>query len=118
MTLREGAALGVLSGKPHVMALLQQRAECQRLPARPIDTDAAVDRFRAIVEETLDGAVNPETIGHLGDLAADFLQDSDIDARDAAARVLFLIGRLEARPFAIEPVGLVRLVAAARFELG
>src|SRR2546429_349703 len=66
----------------------------------------------------LDGAVNPETIGHPGDLAADILEDSDVDAGDAATRILLLVGRFEASPFAAQPVGLVRLVARACLQLG
>ena len=100
------------------MAFLQQRAERQRLAGRPVDADAAVDRLRAVIQEALDGAVCAKAIGHFGDLAADILQDGDIDAGDAAARILFLIGGLETGPFAIEPVGLVRLVAGAGLELG
>ena len=118
MALREGAALGVLSRQPHVMAFLQQRAERQRLAGRPVDADAGVDRLRAVFQEALDGAVNPEAVGHLGDLAADILQHGDIDAGDAAARVFFLVGDLEAGPFAVEPVGLVGLVAGAGLEFG
>src|SRR6267154_2626119 len=70
MTLREGAALAILSRQAHVAAFLQQRAERQRLAGRP------------------------------------------------AAGVLFLIGGLEAGPFAVEPVGLVGLVAGSSLEFG
>ena len=100
------------------MAFLQQRAERQRFAGRPIDADAAVDRLHAIVEEARDGAVDAETIRHLGDPAADVLQHRCIDTGDAATRVFFLVGDLEAGPFAVEPVGLVRLVAGAGLELG
>src|SRR4029079_10263774 len=118
MTLRKRAALGVLPRQADVMAFLQQRAERQRLAGRPVDADAVVDRFGAVFEVALDGAVNAETVRHLGDLAPDILQDSGIDAGDAAAGILFLIGGFEAGPFAVEPVGLVRLVAGAGFEFG
>src|SRR5712671_5187710 len=111
MALREGAALGVLAGKADVAALLQQRAERQRLAGCPVNAGAGIDGLHAIVEETLDGAVNAETVRHLGDLAANVLQDGNIDASNAAARVFFYIADLEAGPFAVEPVGLVRLVA-------
>ncbi len=69
--LREGAALGVLSRQPDVMALLQQRTERQRLAGRPINAVIAIDRLGAVFQKALDGAVNPETIGHFCDLAAD-----------------------------------------------
>src|SRR5215218_7880703 len=118
MALRKRAALGVLSRQPDVAAFLQQRAERQRLAGRPVDADAIVDRFGAVFQKALDGAVNPKTVRYLGDLAPDILEDVDVDAGDAAPRLLFLIGGLEARPFAIEPVGLVGLVARTRLELG
>src|SRR5258708_18796510 len=105
MPLRESAALRVLSRQPHVMAFLEQRADRQRLAGRPIDANAVVDRFDAVVEETRDGAVNPETVGRLGDLAADVLEHGGIDASDAATGGLFLIGDLEAGPFAVQPIG-------------
>ena len=98
MALRERAALAVLARQADVTAFLQQRAERQRLTGRPVDPDAGVDRFRAVVEEPLDGAVNAEIIRHPGDLAADLLEDSDIDAGDAAPRILVLIGMLAAPP--------------------
>src|SRR5580704_10107846 len=111
MALRERAALGILSREPHVMALLQQGAERQRLAGRPVDADPGVDRLRAVVEEALNGAMNAEAVGDLGDLAADILQNGSGDTGHAAARVFFLVGNLEARPLAVEPVGLVGLVA-------
>src|SRR5256886_4736405 len=118
MPLREGAALAVLSRQPDVMALLQQRTERQRFAGRPIDADAAVDRFGAIFQKPLDGTVNPEAIGHFGDLAADILQYCGIDAGNTAACFFFLIRRFEAGPFAVEPVCLVGLVAGTGLELG
>src|SRR6478672_12486289 len=113
MPLREGTALAVLSRQPDVMAFLQQRAERQRLAGGPIDPDAVLDRLGAVLQKALDGAVNPEAIGHLGDLAANLPEHRDIDAGDAAAGVLLLIRRLEACPLAVEPVRLVGLVARA-----
>ena len=38
---------------------------------------------------------NPETVRHLGDLAADILEDVDVHAGDAAAGVFFLVGGLD-----------------------
>src|SRR5204863_1924912 len=110
VALRERAALGVLSGQPHVVTLLQQRAEGQGFAGRPVDPGAALDRFHAIIQETCDGPVNPEAVRHLGDLAADVLEHGNIDAGDAAARLLFLIGVIEARTVAVVLYGLVRLL--------
>src|SRR6516225_12154003 len=118
MALRERAALGVLPREPHVAALLQQRAERQRLAGRPVYAKTAVDRLGPVVEEPLDGAVNPETVRHPGDLAADFFEDRDVDAGNAPTGIFFLVGNLETGPFAVQPVGLVGLVAGAGFEFG
>src|SRR5262249_55351169 len=118
MPLREGAALAVLPGEADVMAFLQERTERQRLTGRPVDTGAAVNGLHAFLEEAGDGAVNAETIGHPGDLAADVLQRRHVDAGDAAAGVFLLARDLEARPFAVEPISLVRLVAGTCLELG
>src|SRR4029077_7116509 len=87
MALRERAALGVLPRQPHVMALLQQRAERQGLAGRPVDAKPAADPLRAVVEEPLDCGVKPKAVRPLGDLAADLLEGRDLDAGDAAARV-------------------------------
>ena len=118
MPLREGAALAVLSRQADVVALLQQRAERQRLAGRPIDPDAVLDRLGAIFQKALRGAVNPKAVRHLGDLAADIPEHRDIDAGNAAAGILLLIRRLEACPLAVEPVRLVGLVPRAGFKLG
>src|SRR3984885_7811363 len=118
MALRERAAFGILSREPHMVALLQQGAERQRLAGRPVDADPGVDRLRAVVEEALNGAMNAEAVGDLGDLAADILQNGSGGPGHAAGGVFFLVGNLEARPLAVEPVGLVGLVAGAGLELG
>src|SRR3982074_3148798 len=118
MPLREGAALGVLSRQPDGRAFLQQRAERQRLAGRPVDAEAGLDRLGAVFQEPLHRTMQPETVGHLGDPAADILEYRDIDAGNAAARIFFLVRRLEAGPLAVQPVGLVGLVARTRLELG
>src|SRR6266852_3443962 len=88
VALREGAALGVLAGEPHRTAVEQDRAEGKRLRGRPIDALAGLDRLGPRVEETLDGAVDVEALGHRGDLLADLLQRLDRDAGLAAPRVV------------------------------
>src|ERR1700731_2062848 len=118
VALREGAALAVLSRQPDVVAFLQQRAERQRLAGRPIDPGAGLDRLAPVFQKPLHGAVNPETVRHFGDLSADIPEHRHLDAGDAATGVLFRIGRLESGPFAVEPVGLVGLVAGAGLEFG
>ena len=75
------------------MALVEQRRERQRLAGGPIEPNASIDRLGSVFQEPLHGAVNPDAIGHLGDLAADILQFGDSDPGDAAARILLLVGR-------------------------
>ena len=119
MALREGAALaspGRLSRT--VMAFQQQRAERQRLGGRPVDALPGLDRLAARIEEALDGAVDVEALRHRGELLAHVLQRLDRDAGVAAARIVDRAGDLHAGPAAVEPVGVVGLVALARLLLG
>src|SRR6516165_3809826 len=118
MALRESAALGVLAGEPHRMAFEQQRAERERLGGCPIDARARFDRLAAVVQETLEGPVQVETLRYRGDLRSDFFERRERSAGMAAARVVGVASRLDIGPAAVEPIGAVRLVALARFELG
>ena len=93
MALREGAALAVLAGEPHRMAIEQQRAERERLAGRPVDALAGLDRLAAIIEEALDRAVDVEILRRRGDLAADLLQRLERDAGIAAARIVVVARR-------------------------
>src|SRR3954469_9299733 len=91
--LREGAALAILSRQADVMTFLQQRAERQRLAGCPVDAGTAVDCLGPVFQEPLNGAMNPEAIGHLRDLAPDVLQYGYINAGNSAARLFFRIRR-------------------------
>ena len=71
MSLREGAALAVLPGEPHRVALQQQRAERKRLAGRPVDALANLDRLVTILQETLDGTMGMEALRNRGDPLAD-----------------------------------------------
>ena len=46
------------------MALLEQRAEGERLGGRPVDALAGLDRLGAVVEEALDRPVDVEALRH------------------------------------------------------
>jgi hypothetical protein len=63
--------------------------------------------------------VDVEALGHRGERAPDLLQHS-VEIAPVSPRRGVVVGRgLEAGPAAVEPVGLVRLVALrARLELG
>jgi hypothetical protein len=100
------------------MAFGEQGAEGQRLRSRPVDAFAGLDRLAAIVEEALDGAVDVKILRDGGDLLADLAQGLERDAGMAAARVFGVAGLFQAGPAAVEPVGLVCLVAVAGLVLG
>ena len=110
VALREGAALAVLAGQAHRMALDEQRAESQRLARRPVDAVAGLDRLAPVVEEALDRRCTSKPFGQCGDRSPMRRSVSSVDAGVAAARI-FLVGlaALHAGPGAVEPVGLVRL---------
>ena len=70
MALREGAALAVLAGQAHRVAL--DRAAMPKASASPVAQSMpspGLDRLAAVVEEALDGAVDVEAVGHRGDAA-------------------------------------------------
>src|SRR5207244_13591222 len=118
MALRERAALGVLAGKPHRTAFEQQGTEGERLGRCPIDAFAGLDRLAAVVDETLQGPVQVETLRYRRDLRSDLFERRERDAGMAAARVIGIARRFAVGPAAVKPVGAVCLVALARFELG
>src|SRR5262245_157536 len=118
MTLREGAALGVLAGEPHRMTLQQQRAKCERLGRRPVDAFAALDRLAASFQEPLDGPMYVEALGYRRDLPADLFERGERRAGMAATRLLGIACCLDIGPAAVEPISAVGLVALARLQLG
>src|SRR5579862_8510094 len=108
MALRKRAALRVLSGQPHAVAFLEQRAEGERLTGRPVETLTGFDRLSAVIEKPLDRLVHMEVRRNDGDFLADLAQLLERDAGIAAARVFELASRFQSRPAAIEPVRFVR----------
>ncbi len=98
------------------MALLDQRAEGERLGRRPVDAVAGLDRLPPLVEEALDRAMDVEVRRDLGEPGADPLQRLDREPGDAAARRIAGLRGLEPSPDAVEPVGLVGTVSGARLE--
>ncbi len=120
MALRERAALAILAGQADAIAVVDQRGEGQSLGGRPVDALAGVDRLAAIVEEALDRLVEVEALRNLAQLLAIFAQRARLDGGLAAARILLVGGGdgFQARPAAVEPVRLVRLVGRAGFIFG
>src|ERR1700724_1996266 len=72
MALRKSAALGVLAGKTHRIALVDKRRESERLAHCPVDALAGLDHLAPIVEEAPDGAVDVESLGNRSDAKTDF----------------------------------------------
>ena len=116
VALREGAALAVLAGQAHREALVEQRAEGQVLGHRPVDAGAGLHHLAAALQQALHGLVGVEVLRDGGDAAADLLQRLDRHAGVAAPRLV--VGEADVGPAAVEPVGLVGLVAFGGGELG
>ena len=89
------------------MAFFQERTERECLTRRPIDPFAGLDRLGTLFQKTLHRPVNG-SLRNGRDLLADVAQ-RDVDTGIAAARIVNLTRRLQARPAAIEPVGFVGL---------
>src|ERR1700690_2543956 len=99
MALREGAALGILAREADRQAVVEQRAESERLGRRPVDAVPARDRRASVFEEAQDRLVDVEAFRRGGDPLADLLQPVEIDARLAAPVIVGdVLGRLETRP--------------------
>src|SRR5208282_779752 len=99
-------------------AVGQERAEGERFGGRPIDPLAALDRGAAVLEEAQNGLMDLEAFRRRGDPLADLPQAIELDAGLAAAIVVDdVLRRLDARPAAVEPIGLVGRVGLAGFEL-
>ena len=100
------------------MAVEHQRAERQRLARSPSRCPAPVSialrrlsRNRWMVRWTW------KPCGTAVILAPISLSVRDVDAGDAAARIVLVVRRLDVGPAAVEPVGAVGLVALARLLL-
>src|SRR5271170_1899971 len=117
MALRECAALAVLARKAYWEAVAQERTEGERFRGRPVDPVAAVYRRAAILEEAEDRLMDVEALGRRGDPLADLRQPSEFDAGLAATIVVGDgLCRLDSRPAAVEPIGLVGRIGLAGLE--
>ncbi|MND53740.1 hypothetical protein D3C80_447860 [compost metagenome] len=116
MTLREGAAFAILTGKTNLVAIGNERTESKRFRHRPVDAFARLDHLRAVFHEALDRAVGAEAFRNGRQLLADFLQLLHRHAGLAATLLIGIVGGAQAGPLAIQPVGLVGLVGLACLE--
>src|ERR1700730_19220240 len=80
MALRKSAALGVLAGKPHRIALVDKRRESKRLAHCPVDALACLDHLAPIVEEAPNGAMDVESVGNRSEATTDFGEARAVDA--------------------------------------
>src|SRR5258708_35408927 len=100
------------------MAFEQEGTQRERLGRCPIDAFAGLDRLAAVVDETLQGPVQVETLRYRRDLRSDLFERRERDAGMAAARVIGIARSFDVGPAAVEPVGAVCLLALTSFELG
>ena len=114
MALGEGAADRVLARQAHGIALVEQGGEGQALGGGPVQALAGVDRLATRRDHAVDGLVNRDALGDRGQLVAEVDQLLLRHARDAA---FFRARQLQARPLAVQPVGLVGVIGLAAVEL-
>ncbi len=117
VALRERAAADVLAGQTHRGALDQQRTEGQRLGCGPVDALAGLHHLLLLLQLAQDLAIGVEAVGNPADGVADLAQDVEFDAGRLLAHLLFAAQLHQAGPLALEPVGLVDLVALGRLEV-
>ena len=115
VALGEGSALAVLAGEADRETFLHERAESELLGHGPVDALSGLDHLAAAFDEALERFVQVEIGGNGREPAADLLQ-SLLGYAGIAAPVAFLGGPV-AGPFAVEPIGLVGLVAVGDGKL-
>ena len=102
MAVRERASFHILPGQTHVVALVEQGAERERLGQGPVHALASLDHLTPGVVDSLDDSVWGEPVGDLRGVHANLLQDVYLHAGFSDAREL--VGALEALPVRGEPV--------------
>ena len=103
VTLVEGAALRVLSGKAHGIPIQEHGGERQRFGKTVIHRTLAVAHLRALFEEFGDFGVNVKSFGHANETFGDFREFFDREAGIYFVRAFIttmLIGRPIVRQFA------------------
>ena len=115
MALAEGAARGILARQADRMPFDQQRAEGQRLARGPVEAAPGLEHGALAVQQAAHRPVQVEALGHAGQGRAHLRHRLGRDA--GLAGVIFGPFGLEARPLAVQPVGLVRLEGLAQLEL-
>ena len=102
VAVRERASLHVLPGEAHVVTLVEQGAESERLGHRPIQTLARLNHLSPGVVNALDDPVRGERLRDRRGRHAHLLEDVHLHARLPDAREL--VGALETLPVRGEPV--------------
>ena len=119
VAVAERAPAAVLAGQANSPAFLEQGSEGERLGGRPVEALAAGEHLGLGVDDPLEGLVDGQPFRDRGQHLADLAQARLFDAGgDVAAFGLRSLRPAEARPAALEPVGLVGKIGFGRLELG
>lgn len=115
VALREGTTLDILTGHADVLALKQKRAPSQGLGGGPVNVLAGGEGLAAVLDNTVQVAVNGEVLGEGGEGLADLLEGVDRNGGGVVGQDLLgaFLGRLEAGPRGREPLARGRLVVLA-----
>ena len=115
VTLREGAAVAVLSAHADGMPLRRQTREGEGLAGRPVDRLAGLYRRAALGEKLLYFRMRREVRRRRHERGAEALEFVNGDGGVAAMR-LPLAHRLDAAPHALKPVRLVGTITGRGFK--
>ncbi len=114
MALAERAPHAVLARQADAAALDQERAEGQGLGCGPVEPLAGIEHLLLGRQQAAHGLVQAHAVRGAGQRAADIGHHRGRDA--GLAGDIFRAFAFEARPLAVQPVGLVRLVVLADLE--
>ena len=115
MAVREGAAAGILATQTHAITFQQQGSESQGLGGGPVEALASLEHLLLLIKHSTQLAVDGQPFRNRGQDLSHVPKRIKLHRGLAPARVA--MRGLEARPLAVQPVGLVRLVADTGFEL-
>ncbi len=116
VTLREGAALAILTGQTHRCAFAHQGAECEGFTGCPVDAFAGFEHLGLGLELAQDFLVDVIVAGRGRKCPANFLQQVVFHTGLTGPVRIFAVRGGEARPFAFEPVCLVRAIGFGGLE--
>lgn len=115
VALREGTTLDILTGAADMLSFKQEGAPRQSFGGGPVDILAGCKSLATVLDDSVQVAVDVEVLGKSGQGLADLLESFHGNTGVRVRQDLFsaLLGRLEARPRAGEPLTRGRLVVLA-----